>query len=335
MRLAWLFLLTLSSLCYGQHADFDPIHFKKADSIAYAQKGASLENMPLLTHALTNALPTEVAKFRAIYTWVCTNIKNDYSSYLRTKKKRKKATKNRAAFLEWNAAYTPKVFKRLVTDKKTACTGYAYLIKEMAHLAGLQSEIINGYGRTPTLSLNDASVPNHSWNAVLLNNKWYLCDATWSAGRILITEDKPTFEPDYFEGYFLAEPAFFARNHYPLDKKWLLLSNEYSFDDFIQAPLVYKAAFANALLPIAPNKMHVNIAKNEVVDFSLKTTAAVSDKKIILQLVRGGTAEEVYPKISTSKNMLSFKQQFDKKGRFDVHIRLDDAIIATYVVLIK
>ncbi|KAG1657647.1 Kyphoscoliosis peptidase [Nymphon striatum] len=172
-------------------ADFSTIDFAKADSVAFIHKGESLENLPVLTHNLTANLTTDAEKFRAIYTWVCTNIENDYGSFLKTSSKRKKFAEDRDAFLEWNNSFTPKVFEKLVNEKKTACTGYAYLISELANLANLKCKIVNGYGRTATLRLDENSIPNHSWNAVELNNKWYLCDATWSAGRILIEEGVP------------------------------------------------------------------------------------------------------------------------------------------------
>ena len=65
------------------------------------------------------------------------------------------------------------------------CTGYAYLIKELCFLANIESEIIDGYARTVRSNIDALDMANHSWNAVKLNNKWYLCDATWSSGYTL------------------------------------------------------------------------------------------------------------------------------------------------------
>ena len=65
------------------------------------------------------------------------------------------------------------------------CTGYAYLIKEMCFIADLDCEIIDGYARAFDANVNGLESLNHSWNAVKLNNKWYLCDATWSSGYMV------------------------------------------------------------------------------------------------------------------------------------------------------
>ena len=107
-----LFLFTFI-VSFGQRSDFKNISFKKADSVADSYKGESLNNLPILTQKLTTNLNTDVEKFRSIYTWVCSNIENDYNSYLKTKQKRNKLSKNREALLEWNSSFTPKVFKDL------------------------------------------------------------------------------------------------------------------------------------------------------------------------------------------------------------------------------
>ncbi|MEP5433695.1 MAG: hypothetical protein ABJP92_12980, partial [Flavobacteriaceae bacterium] len=130
-----LFILLCTITCIAQRSDFQEIDFTKADSIALKYKGASLKNIPVLTHNLTSSLQTDIEKIRAIYTWIGTNIENDYSSYLKISHKRKRLAKDRQAFLDWNTGITPKIFKALLEHKKTACTGYAYLVKEMTNLA--------------------------------------------------------------------------------------------------------------------------------------------------------------------------------------------------------
>ena len=330
-----VFTLSVSVSVYGQQTDFEEIDFKKADSIANLNKGASLENLPVLTHKLTAYLTTDVEKFRAIYTWVSTNIENDYSSYLKTRKKRKKLANDREAYLVWNNDFTPKVFENLIKHRKTACTGYAYLLREMATLADIKCEIVNGFGRTPTLMLTKNSIPNHSWNAVELNSKWYLCDPTWSAGRIVLEEDIPLFEPDYFDGYFLADPEFFIRNHYPLEINFSLLKEPPTFQDFIEGPVVYKEAFSNAVIPVSPSKMMLNIKKQDTMRFSLKVATKATNNSFSILLVRGGNQKEVKPKITRDKTIITLGHAFQNSGVHDVHITYKNEIIATYVVKTK
>ncbi|MBM1106088.1 hypothetical protein JQC67_08075 [Aurantibacter crassamenti] len=335
MRIAFTILFLISSLAYCQRTDFDTANFNKADSIAQLYYGESLKNFPILSHKLTKDLKLDVEKFRSIYTWVCMNIENDYSSYLRTTKKRKKLAKDRDALLEWNKNHVPKVLNKLVKERKTACTGYAFLLRELADLAGLNCKIIDGFGRTATLTLDANSLPNHSWNAIELNGKWYLCDPTWSAGRIILEEDGPQFESNYFDGYFLADPRVFVKNHYPLELKWTLLNKPPSFNEYIKGPIVYKEAFNPQIIPLTPEHMRFETVKNKTVVFTIESIDGEIADNVQLQIDAGNGNRSTIPKITTEQNKLLLDHVFTKTGVFDVHIQVADAIIATYVVKVK
>lgn len=330
----FLFLIALYH-SYGQQSDFLGINFKKADSVALSHKGASLQNLPLLTFNLTNSFATEAEKFRAIYTWVCTNVENDYSAYLKTSSKRKKMSKDREGFLKWNQSFTPTMFKKLLKTKKTACTGYAYLIKEMANLVGIKSEIIDGYGRTPTLTLNTDSNANHSWNAVQLSNKWYLCDATWSAGLTVFENNIPKFRSEYTDGYFLADPKLFVKNHYPLKTKWALLEAIPSFTEFLEGPVIYKEAFCAKITPTVPHQMHLTALKNTAITFEINAPAIRSKQQLSLLIIHNGITKTIQPQIIVKEKTYALKHHFEKAGSFDVHLQYNTHIIATYVVKVK
>lgn len=216
-----LFILLFSYSAFGQISDFAKVDFKTADKIAKAQRGASLEELPQLVHKLTADLDTEVEQFRALYYWICHNIRNDYNLLLKNERKLKKYANDSVLLNDWKTTFQKELFLKLRSKKRTICTGYAYLLKEMAELAGFECELINGYGQTKTIRFEDLTSPNHSWNAIKLNGKWYLCDPTWSSGLI----DSSTYEFHFIfkEEYFLMAPNEFAEAHRPLDSKWTLL----------------------------------------------------------------------------------------------------------------
>lgn len=335
MKFIPILLFLVGTFSFGQRSDFVDIKFNKADSIALKYKGASLKNLPILVHNLTSDLTTDVEKFRAIYTWACTNIENDYGAYRKTIKKRKKLLENPEALAEWNDSFTPKVFKILVDQRKTACTGYAFLVRELATLADIHCEIVNGYGRTPTLILDYKSIPNHSWNAVELNGKWYLCDPTWSAGRVILEEDGPSFEPDYFDGYFLADPVLFVKNHYPLKLDWTLLSQPPTFEEFIEGPIVYKEAFPQNIIPIKPSSMKLKAIKNEPVQFVFEVPKGFKSESMSIALNSGTANKTVESKVSLNLHECILEYSFKKSGLFDVHILVEESIVATYVVKVR
>lgn len=335
MKFIPIVLFLVGTFSYGQRSDFDTIEFNRADSIALRYKGASLKNLPVLVHNLTTDLSTDVEKFRAIYTWVCTNIENDYGAFQKTVKKRKKLLGDPEALTEWNDSFTPKVFKKLVAQRKTACTGYAFLVRELAALADINCKIINGYGRTPTLILDKNSIPNHSWNTVELNGKWYLCDPTWSAGRIVLDEDGPRFEAEYFDGYFLADPALFVKNHFPLEIDRTLLSQPPIFDEFIKGPVVYKEAFLYNIIPSEPAKMHIQTRKYEDVFFAFKVPKTFKSESLTLLVNNGVSDKNVEPKVTLNQNECRLRYAFEKSGTYDVHLWVDGTIVATYVVRVR
>lgn len=58
-------------------------------------------------------------------------------------------------------------------------------------------------------------------------------------------------------------------------------------------------------------------------------------ENISLLLNNGSSDKSVQPKVSLNQQECYFKHSFDKTGIYDVHIKVDDAIIATYVVKVK
>lgn len=222
MRSIFLLLFfTFTLFSNAQRSDFNEIDFQKADEIATRYKGEELFNLPVLALRLTAQLETDVERFRAIHYWVTHNIRGDYYLTSESDHNRKKFSDNPKALQHWNHRYKKEIMATLRRDKKTLCTGYAYLIKELCYLAGLEAEIVHGYGKMDVLKINNKEIPNHSWNVVKLDNTWYLCDATWSSGVIDMTSYE--FEFNYEDSFFLMEPAQFAKTHKPTDKKWALL----------------------------------------------------------------------------------------------------------------
>ncbi|WP_452232582.1 transglutaminase domain-containing protein [Lacinutrix sp. MEBiC02595] len=316
----------------AQVSDFKDIDFTIADNTARLHEGKGLENLPLLAYHLTYKLPTDVEKFRAIYTWVCTNIKGDARQDSKVTKQRKKLKNDSAAYLKWNNIYRKTAFKKLLKNKKTMCTGYAYLIKELCFLANIESVIINGYGRSTEANIFNLELENHSWNAIKLNNKWYLSDATWSSGYMM---NYSRFVQDYNDGYFLTDPVLFAKNHYPTEKKWLLDATLIA-SEFTASPLVYGETFTHKIIPMLPKEMQIYSEVNEEIMFRFKTLKAMDTNKIAL-IQYAGMLEKAFPiyDLKNENGYLIFTTQFKQKGDYDVHLKMEDDIVATYTIKVS
>ena len=98
--------------------------------------------------------------------------------------------------------------------KKTAvCEGYAKAYKYLLNSAGIECEILQGIGKN-----SSGNTESHAWNAVYLDNKWYLVDVTWDdpiiiGGGTLTARNKykyflkgsETFKTDHREEYQFTE----------------------------------------------------------------------------------------------------------------------------------
>jgi transglutaminase/protease-like cytokinesis protein 3 len=321
--------------CIAQKSDFDYINFQKADRIALECKNDGLDNLPELAYQLTSQLDTDVERFRAIYRWVCNNIANDYKLYKRNMRKRQRFKNDSLKLTEWNNRFRKLSFKTLLEDQKTICTGYAYLVKELSKLANINCEVVNGYAKTSTINTESLDMPNHSWNAVELNGKWYLCDSTWASGTP--NPESLHFEFNYNDGFFLAEPKLFAVNHYPEDTKWLLLNaNQPTFQDFLDAPIIYGKTYNYLSAYLKPTKLHYELKKNEPLKFKCQLLKAVDKKEVYLLIDNGSDSKKVHPKNSSiTNNHLTIEHSFDRNGFYDVHLFIGLDLIATHTVRVK
>ena len=328
----FLLLLAFASTAYGQRSDFNSIDFKKADSIAFSKKSMGLDNMPYLVHSLTKDLETDVERFRAIYMWVCTNIANDYYMYAKNMRKRHRFRNDSLRLAEWNTEFNEEVFIKLIKRKRTLCTGYAYLVKELCDLANLNCEMIHGFGRTGTIEIDGFNAPNHSWNAIELNGQWYLSDPTWASG--MVDPDSQKFKFIYNDGYFLTTPELFAINHFPLESEWLLLEGtSLSFEEFLQAPILYGEAYKKFNSFQLPTAMHNEIKKHDTLTFQYEVVTPFKQDQINFLIDSGSSTRTVKPSsIHLEGNSLTLEYQFDSTGFFDVHLMLGDDYISTYTV---
>jgi transglutaminase/protease-like cytokinesis protein 3 len=292
-----LLLLCVVGLIVDVRAQLE--EFRKADSVAGIYPGHPLDDLGLLSKKLASPLSTDREKFRAIYKWVCSNVQSDYE--LTELHKRKRAKLKGEDLEKWNKRFAVIVNRILLDQYKTLCFGYAWLVRELAMNAGIRCEIVNGYGRSVRANLGGNGIVNHSWNAVELDGKWYLCDATWSSGGVTKTN---VFVHDFKEPYFLAAPEFFILNHYPLETKWTLLNDPPSLQTFLNAPLIYANAYKHKVKPIEPATFRMTVAKGDIVSFKLS-------------------------------NDQFQRQLFQKKGTYAFHVMVKDDVVASYEITVK
>jgi hypothetical protein len=331
----FIFIFVFAFQTNAQISDFEGIDFQKADRIALEYQNEGLDNLPELSHKLTSELTTDVERFRAIFTWVCGNIANDYGLYSKNMRKRQRYKNDSTKLKDWNDKFRKEAFQKLLDDNKTLCTGYAYLLKELSALANINCEIVHGFAKTSTTNIEKLDVPNHSWNAVEVDGKWYLCDPTWASG--IPNKVTSRFEFQYNDGFFLANAELFAVNHYPVDSKWLLLDDkDLSFNSFLEAPIIYGKAYANLNTHNEPKKMHNAIQKNEKIIFEFELLKPVEAEEISLLIDDGKDSIKIRPELITIEGQsLIVQYEFNRTGFYDVHFLIGSDLISTYTFKVK
>ena len=319
-----LFISTSISSELEAH-DIPKIDFRKADSVAAHWHRYPIQNLRELSIKLTTGLATDLEKYRSIFKWVCDNIENDYQLFLQNKKVRSKYYDQPDKLNEWNTRLHRKSFHRLVTEYKTLCSGYAYMVKELAYHAGLEASIVNGYGRA-TLSMNK-NVPNHSWNAVKIDGIWYISDPTWASGSI----HPEGFRHEFNEVYFLMKPELAIWNHYPLESKWMFVDDVPTLEEFLGWPLLYKKALIEGIIPISPMQIKTRSRTNrEEITFQISSSEEI--KSLNLNIVHKGYNTRHKPSIERDKLGYRFSQSFDMTGIYNVNIKMGEEYLISYEV---
>jgi hypothetical protein len=276
-------LIFLGGTLYSQN-------LKEVDSLIQVMKYDKSLSLDELTIKITKPFKNNTDKTRAIFDWIADNIEYDYKDY------------------EDNTITNKQVQPDVVFQKrKGVCEGYSNLFRYMLDYCDIENEVIRGYGRN-NLKTIFVNKPNHAWNSVKLNGKWYLFDVTWA-------RDTLKKKVDYF--YFKTNPNIFILSHYPLDYKWSLLDKHYSLDEFMKFPiytnLYYDIDFADNIskkgyLKAINNRVTIKVKPGS--KFSLLTKLYDLERNKWISIHRG----------KFTRRGDSFKLYIPRKGKFILQV---------------
>ena len=81
--------------------------------------------------------------------------------------------------------------------------------------------------------------------------------------------------------------------------------------------------------------MNTIVKKHKPVFFNFSTKSQVDKGSVLLVQNRGKIQKNTIPKIKHSSSGFTLQHVFDKTGLFDVHLKIKDRLIATYVITVK
>jgi len=146
----------------------------------------------------------------------------------------------------------PQDAARVFGSKKAVCAGYANLLRAMAKITGDEVVVVVGDARTDVDAVGGGG---HAWNAVKLDGRWHLVDATWDAGTVSGRE----FEKRYTTNYFLTPPEVFGVDHFPEDPRFQLRDPPLSRGDFMRQPMLRAPFYVHGFRLERPDRSQVSV----------------------------------------------------------------------------
>lgn len=177
---------------------------------------------------------------KALHDYVATRIDYDYAAYKR-------------------GYYPPQDARTVFRTRKGVCSGYARLLQALGNAAGIEVAYIPGDFRNSSEGL---SGEGHAWNAMKINQKWYLVDATWNSGTLT----NSGFTKQYNTSYLFPPAEVMGLTHFPNDPNWQLVSRPLSRPEFIRQPFLQPKFFAEGLKLISPKGSNFKVWNNLTIE---------------------------------------------------------------------
>jgi transglutaminase/protease-like cytokinesis protein 3 len=326
----FIIFLFFSNICFGQKrtANFS--------SIDWNVKNMDAPTVDSLAKKLTTSYQTELEKTRAIFSWIAqhisynTGIFNSGRSYRPIKfVLDPDDTVSSKSAVEQTAE---KVFRRRIA----VCDGYAKLFKTLCDYAGVESEVILGYGKC-YLEKDAKFRTNHTWNAVKIDSNWYLLDVTWASGFVNYSNE---FVQHIDDSYFLTPPQQFILDHYPEDLKWVLLEHPPTLREFHFSPFKYKSFIKYGIASASPANGTIEAFIGDTLQIELKLKDPTKDSLIASDPLFDSTIIQLSPasvflKPTISNNKAVYIYVVQSNDVEWIHLLYNDDPVLRYKLIVK
>ncbi|MBL7731869.1 MAG: hypothetical protein JNM88_11880 [Chitinophagaceae bacterium] len=234
---------------------------------------------------LTRNSHTDYEKVSAIFHWITDNIAYRVNSGYRVPVIGNTTRKFSRSLNEADADTSPlkplneRVAINVIRNRVATCEGYSRLFAALCDFAGIRSELIVGYARNRYARPGGERFGvNHFWNAVQIDGKWQLLDATWASGYV--TGRGGEFVKEYDPAYFLASPDQFGIDHYPDDQRWSLLDYDKIPGEYYRSPFQQRSYLKYSITSWFPQKGIIETYIGDTLRFTLVTTDPKRDSAI-------------------------------------------------------
>lgn len=259
LRLFIIFLL-LSNSCFSQKrtASFS--------SIDWNVRSIEAPTVDSLAKKLAAPYQTDLEKVRAIFSWIAQHIAYNTGIYNAGKGYRAATYVFDPADTITSKSAIEQTAESVLRRRVAICDGYSKLFKTLCDYAGVESQVILGYGKC-YLEKNEKFRTNHTWNAVKIDSVWRLLDVTWASGYVTYSNE---FVHHMDESYFLAPPQQFILDHYPEDLRWTLLEQPPALREFHFSPFRYKSFIKYGIGSASPSNGTIETVAGDTIRIELK-----------------------------------------------------------------
>jgi transglutaminase/protease-like cytokinesis protein 3 len=262
-------------------------------------------------------------KIRATFVWLAHNIRYDLKEYYTpTSTKISFKYKNEAEKQQKLQAIKDQVVNQMFSSRKSVCEGYAQSFKKVCDLLDIEAVVIKGYARNSTGEIGQIPrTSNHAWNAVKVDLKWQLIDATWAAGYAINNK----WEKHFTEYYFYPKPQELLRTHLPDNTIWQLIKNPISRKTYANQPIIGQGFFSKRLQLIMPNK---GVLQSKLIEFKVKNLT----KKHVIGYQFKGQKYGKRVNAVIENGIGSFSINLKGKRNSEVYIFIDSEIALEYKI---
>jgi len=221
-----------------------------------------------LADRISKDFSSDLDRVRASFKWITNNIRYNLEEAQQPSRTviqfRYSSEKER---LEKIQQIKDNIVKEAFFSKKGVCEEYAQSLKKLCDLLGIEAEVLTGYVRNTAYEINRVpNTSNHAWNAVKIDNKWIIIDATWSSGHVI----NGRWLKEFNSYYFNIDYNKIGHTHYTDNRKWNIILNQDSLQEFYSQPIYGKEFLRKDMEVVSPKSGTINTKGGETIILKIK-----------------------------------------------------------------
>ena len=274
-----------------------------------------------LTNQIEKDFKTDADKARAAFFWIAKNIRYNLKEYYNPRKrsyrfKYSSETDRIQKIQAINDSFIAATFK----SKMGVCEEYAQSFKKICDLLNIEAAVIKGNVRNDAREIGVISnTTNHAWNAVKIDGKWQILDATWAAGY----EYNGKWVRKFNEYFYNIPTNKIFKTHYPKEAIWILHFGRMSLEEFYNQPIYTNTFLALEAELIAPKTGFINLKKTENIELTFKNLD--TNSQIIYGITGQKYAQKPMITIKDTIATLTIKNP-NRKADLTLYINNNDAL---------